>query len=89
MKLPNHCPSCDASLSVTKLKCPSCETEINGNFELPKILRLSTEEQNQVLDFFISSGSIKEMAKRYGLSYPTMRKQMDDLIEKIKLLKND
>lgn len=86
MKLPNTCPSCDTGLSVTKMKCPSCETEINGNFELPKILRLSTEEQNQILDFFISSGNIKEMAKEYGVSYPTMRNQMDDLIQKIKNL---
>lgn len=87
MKLPNHCPSCEKALTVTALKCPSCETEITGNYDIPAILRLTPEEQNQVLDFFLSSGSMKEMAKTAGVSYPTIRIKMDALIDKIKLLK--
>lgn len=86
MKLPIFCPSCESSLNVSQMKCNHCETEVNGNYELPLYLKLSREEQDFILQFFLSSGSIKEMAKQQELSYPTMRNRMDDLIDKIKNL---
>lgn len=87
MKLPIFCPSCENSLKVSQMKCPSCATEVNGIYDLPLYLQLSREEQDFILEFFLSSGSIKEMAKQAELSYPTMRNKMDDLIEKIQQLK--
>ncbi len=89
MKLPIICPSCENSLNVSQMKCSYCETEVNGNYDLPLYLKLSREEQEFILQFFLSSGSIKEMAKQAALSYPTMRNKMDDLIEKINSLKTD
>ena len=88
MKLPIVCPSCENSLNVSQMKCSGCGTEVNGNYELPILLKLSREEQEFVLNFFIQSGSIKEMAKQAELSYPTMRNKMDDLINKIKKMKD-
>jgi hypothetical protein len=88
MKLPIVCPSCENSLRVSQMKCEQCSTEVNGNYDLPLYLKLNREEQDFILEFFISSGSIKEMAKQAGNSYPTMRNKMDDLIEKIKNLKS-
>lgn len=87
MKLPIICPSCENALRVSQMKCDNCETEVNGNYDLPLYLKLSCEEQDFILEFFLSSGSIKEMAKQAGNSYPTMRNKMDDLIEKISELK--
>lgn len=87
MKLPIKCPSCEQSLKVSRLKCLNCETEVNGVYELPLYMQLGIEEQEFILDFFLSSGSIKAMAKQAGISYPTMRNKMDDLIEKIVNLK--
>ena len=88
MKLPTFCPSCENSLNVSQMKCNHCDTTVNGNYDLPLYLKLNREEQDFILEFFLSSGSIKEMAKQAELSYPTMRNKMDDLIEKIKQLKN-
>lgn len=88
MKLPIVCPSCENSLRVSQMKCDQCTTEVNGNYDLPLYLKLSREDQDFVLEFFLNSGSIKEMAKQAGNSYPTMRNKMDDLIEKIKKLKS-
>lgn len=88
MKLPTLCPSCENSLNVSQMKCNHCDTTVNGNYDLPLYLKLNREEQDFILEFFLSSGSIKEMAKQAELSYPTMRNKMDDLIEKIKQLKN-
>lgn len=88
-KLPSICPSCDHDLMVAQLKCKHCETSVNGNFALPLFLQLSAKEQDFILDFFLSSGSLKEMAAQQGISYPTVRNQLDDMINHIKLLQDD
>ncbi|PVX51883.1 uncharacterized protein DUF2089 [Balneicella halophila] len=87
MKLPVKCPSCEKALQVSQLKCSHCETVVNGNYDLPLYMKLTNEEQDFILSFFLTSGSIKAMAKQAGVSYPTMRNKMDDLIEKIQKLK--
>lgn len=87
MKLPVRCPSCEKLLQVSELQCTHCETVVNGKYELPLYMQLNAEEQDFILSFFLSSGSIKAMAKKVGVSYPTMRNKMDDLIEKIENFK--
>ncbi|MBZ4190212.1 DUF2089 family protein [Niabella beijingensis] len=84
MKLPVNCPSCENPLKVSQLKCETCLTEVTGNYELPFYLKLSREEQDFIMNFFLASGSIKEMARQADTSYPTMRNRMDDMIAKIK-----
>lgn len=86
-KLPTICPSCEHDLTVAQLRCVNCETSVNGNFALPLFLQLSAKEQQFILDFFLSSGSLKEMAAQQGISYPTVRNQLDDMIQRIKDLK--
>jgi hypothetical protein len=67
MKLPIVCPSCESALQVSQMKCNNCETTVSGNYELPLYLQLTREEQEFILSFFLSSGSIKEMAKQAGI----------------------
>ncbi len=83
-QLPVHCPSCQNQLEVIELKCQNCETKVSGEYALPMFLQLSNEEQIFVMQFFLNSGSLKDMAKEMGVSYPTMRNKIDDLILKIK-----
>lgn len=47
---------------------------------------LSADDLAFVKRFVLASGSLKEMAKVYGVSYPTVRLRLDRLIEKIKVL---
>jgi hypothetical protein len=82
-KLPDICPSCSAPLHVTSLGCNTCETIVSGKFQLPVLARLSTDEQKFILDFVKSSGSLKVMAQQLGLSYPTVRNLLDDIILKL------
>ncbi len=84
MKLPVKCPSCEEELSVAKLVCKHCETEVAGRYSLPLLMKLNAEEQDFVLQFLLNSGSLKEMASQLGKSYPTVRNKLDDLIQKIK-----
>ncbi len=50
---------------------------------------LSEEDLAFIRRFVLASGSLKEMATIYGISYPTVRLRLDRLIEKIKLLTSD
>ncbi|HLW14479.1 MAG TPA: DUF2089 family protein [Flavobacteriaceae bacterium] len=87
-KLPVVCPSCENALSVSQLSCSSCETVISGNYSLPILLQLSPEDQDFIFEFFLLSGSLKDIAKKIGKSYPTVRNRLDDIIEKINQLQN-
>ncbi len=82
-KLPLRCPACDASLKVSKMVCSRCDTEVSGEFELPALTHLTEEEQRFMLEFVKASGSLKDMAKQMGVSYPTVRNYLDDLIDKL------
>lgn len=63
--------------------CGRCTTEVSGEFELPVLTSLNEEEQRFMLEFVKASGSLKDMAKKMGVSYPTVRNYLDDLIEKL------
>ena len=80
-RLPLRCPACEAPLKVAKMVCDQCGTEVSGVFDLP--VRLTEEEQRFMLEFVKASGSLKDMAKQMGVSYPTVRNYLDDLIEKL------
>ncbi|WP_286757825.1 DUF2089 family protein, partial [Parabacteroides sp. merdae-related_45_40] len=47
------------------------------------LAKLTDKEQQFVIDFIKSSGSLKDMAKNMGVSYPTVRNVLDDLIDKL------
>ncbi|WP_143310544.1 DUF2089 family protein [Chitinophaga vietnamensis] len=81
--LPHLCPACASPLKVTSLSCEACDTAVTGSFEMPLLARLSGEDLQFVIDFVKSSGSLKDMAQQLGLSYPTVRNLLDDIIQKI------
>jgi hypothetical protein len=87
--LPAICPSCSSQLNVKSLVCQRCQTEIQGQYELPLLARLSNEDQGFIIEFIKASGSLKEMAKLLGLSYPTVRNRLDEIIERIKSTEKD
>jgi hypothetical protein len=82
-KLPNNCPACASPLKVKMLVCEHCHTEVSGVFDMPALSQLSADEAVFILDFVKSSGSLKLMAQKMGLSYPTVRNRLDDIIQKI------
>ena len=85
-KLPTICPSCNRILNVKQLLCENCSTEVEGIYELPALASLSDSEQQFILQFVKASGSLKEMAKLLGLSYPTVRNRLDEIINRVKEL---
>lgn len=51
---------------------------------LPPLMRLTEEEQRFVADFVMCSGSLKEMAARMGVSYPSVRNRLDEIIGELR-----
>ena len=49
------------------------------------IANLDDEDVAFIKKFLLASGSLKEMAKQYEVTYPTVRLRLDKLIQKIKL----
>lgn len=47
--------------------------------------QLDEDELGFVKQFVMASGSLKDLAARYGVSYPTVRLRMDRLIQKIEV----
>lgn len=86
---PTQCPSCSSELKVQSLHCHECNTTISGEYNIPPIMRLRSDEQEFILNFIKCSGSLKQMANDMQLSYPTVRNLLDDIITNLKNLEND
>jgi hypothetical protein len=52
-------------------------------------MKLSDDNLQFVLDFVKCSGSLKEMATKQGVSYPTLRNQLNQLIENVEVLSSN
>ncbi len=83
-RFPTDCPACSHTLQVTQLACPQCEMKLEGRFDLPPLLRLGREDLSFVLEFVRLSGSLKDLGKHLGQSYPTVRNRLDDIIARLK-----
>ena len=78
-----RCPSCQRHLRATRLACESCGTNLDGQFDVPVLLQLSSDDLAFVTEFVRSSGSLKAMAKISGTSYPTIRNRLDEVIRQL------
>lgn len=67
-------------MKVTKLHCTNCHTTIENQFELSKFVALTQEQLHFVEVFITCRGNIKEVEKELGISYPTVRGKLTDII---------
>lgn len=79
--MPSLCPVCGDRLEVTRLHCRSCDTTMEGYFEPGRIFRLSPEQLAFVETFIRCEGRLNRMEREMGLSYPTLRSRLGDVIE--------
>ena len=78
---PNICPVCGEKLTITQLSCGQCHSRLEGNFEPGPLGRLSAEQCRFVEVFLANRGNLREAGKIMGLSYPTMRARLDDVLD--------
>ncbi|PTM56457.1 DUF2089 domain-containing protein [Desmospora activa] len=74
------CPVCSKQLQVTRLQCKHCHTTIENEFQLSKLASLAKEQLHFIETFLTCRGNIKEVEKALGISYPTVRGKLDEII---------
>ena len=62
---------------------------IEGSFELPRLARLSQEDQVFIVAFVRCHGSIKEMEQTFGVSYPTIKSRLNRLSAKLEFVETN
>ncbi len=75
------CPVCGETLTVTRLHCRSCDTTIEGQFTIGAFDRLGPEQLAFAETFIRCEGKLNRMEKELGLSYPTLRARLNELIQ--------
>lgn len=80
-KLLGNCPICNEKLVITEMSCPDCGTKLSGKFMLSRFDYLSAELQEFALVFIKNAGNIKGVEKDLNISYPTVKKNLDELIK--------
>jgi hypothetical protein len=80
-----QCPVCEGSLRVTELSCPACRTRIVSDLKTCEFCNLSPGLLTFLRSFLRARGNIKEVERELGISYPTVRKRLDDLLGKLAL----
>lgn len=74
---------------VERVRIADKDIAIEGNFELPQLARLGMEDQVFITAFVRSHGSIKEMERIFGVSYPTIKSRLTRIAESLEFVEND
>lgn len=83
------CPICSHDLTVSKLHCDNCNIEISGNFTYNSLLKLNKEQLTFVLVFLKNEGSIKAVERQMNISYPTVKKLLNEVLNALGLKENE
>ena len=75
----------DRAFQVTQVRLET-GISIEGEFELPPLARLRYEDQVFVSEFVRSHGSIKDMEKAFGISYPTVKNRLNRIAQQLNLV---
>ena len=62
---------------------------IEGEFELPQLARLSMDDQIFITAFVRSHGSIKEMERVFGVSYPTIKSRLTRIADSLEFVETN
>lgn len=82
-KLLVDCPVCGDKLKAVKLTCGTCGTSIESEFTLSKFEQLSSDHLQFIEIFLKCRGSIKDVERELGISYPTVRARLNDVIKSL------
>ena len=84
-RAPHKCAICGEKLTISRLSCEHCGTTMDGHFTGCRFCSLSPEEELFLLTFIKNRGSIKDVERELGISYPTVRAALDNLIASLGL----
>jgi len=77
------CPVCSGELGVTRLRCRSCGTTLEGDFSVGRFARLDRDQLAVLESFLRARGNLREMERELGISYPTVRSRVEALVRSL------
>ena len=82
-KILEACPTCSSNLTITEVTCDTCGTQVRSRYQPGSFSALDEEQQTFLFLFVRSRGNLKELEKTLGVSYPTVRAKLDEVIERL------
>ncbi len=76
-------------LLVERVRLADSDLVIEGHFEPPPLAQLTADDQVFVVAFVRCHGSIKEMEKSFGVSYPTIKNRLNRIAGLLPLVEVD
>ena len=71
---------------VERVRMADTDIAIEGSFELPQLARLSGDDQVFITAFVRAHGSIKEMERVFGVSYPTIKARLTRIANSLEFI---
>lgn len=75
-----RCPVCQNELTITRLHCEACDTTLEGRFVGGPFDHLNRDQLEFVLTFIRCEGKLNRVETELGLSYPTLRNRLHEII---------
>lgn len=88
-KMISQCPCCNGKLHIATLQCPDCGMELKNTFELSAFEKLSDDQYRFLMAFLQCRGNLKSVQVELGISYPTAKKRLDDLLNDLGLIEQE
>ena len=74
------------TIVVERIRLPESGIAIEGEFVLPSLAQISGDDQVFIMAFVGAHGSIKDMERFFGISYPTVKNRLDKLASQLKMV---
>jgi hypothetical protein len=74
---------------IERLRLADKDIAIEGSFELPQLARLAMDDQVFITAFVRSHGSIKEMERVFGVSYPTIKARLTRIADSLEFVETN
>jgi len=74
---------------VERVRLVEKDMAIEGQFELPQLARLAMDDQVFITAFVRSHGSIKEMERVFGVSYPTIKSRLTRIANSLEFVETN
>ena len=77
------CPTCGDLMHVARLECDACGTSVEGSFFLHSMNRLPPASLAFLESFIKNKGVIKDIEVDLGISYPTVKARLDEVVTQL------
>jgi len=74
----------EGPIVIEKVRCQKTGYAVEGPFETPALFQLRHDQFLLVESLIINGGNLKKVAEEVGISYPTLRNRLDDVIAILK-----